>query len=348
MSILEKLIKNSTIKEIDLLTHSSFMETTTIRTSVPMLNAALSGSLNGGLTSGLTFIVGPSKHFKTAFALATVKAYQDQINDGVVLFYDSEFGASKDYFESFDIDADRVLHNPIMNIEELKHDLVTQLDKLEKKDNVFIFIDSIGNLASKKEIDDAIDGKSVADMTRAKQLKSLFRMVTPYLIKLDIPMVAVNHSYKTIEMFSKEVMSGGTGGMYSANTVLMVGKAQEKDGKELAGYKFTINIEKSRFVKEKSKFPIIVTFDGGISKWSGMLEVALELGYVEKPKLGWYTRIVPDKEGVLMEDKNWRAKETNCAEFWLPILEKTNFAKAVEKRFKLAQVQMLEKDEDND
>lgn len=347
MSILEKLIKNSKIKEIDLLTHSSFMETTTIRTSVPLLNVALSGSLNGGLSSGLTFIVGPSKHFKTAFALVTVKSYLDQIKDSVVLFYDSEFGASKDYFESFGIDSDRVLHVPIMNVEELKHDLVSQLDNLEKKDNVFIFIDSIGNLASKKEVDDAIDGKSVADMTRAKQLKSLFRMVTPYLTKLDIPMVAVNHSYQTLEMFSKQVMSGGTGAMYSANTVLMVGKAQEKDSKKkLVGYNFTINIEKSRFVKEKSKLPITVTYEGGISKWSGLLEVALELGYVEKPKKGYYTRIIANEDGELITDEVWSTKRTNCAEFWLPVLEKTDFAKSVEERFKLAQVKMLETDEE--
>ncbi len=36
---------------------------------------------------------------------------------------------------------------------------------------VIIVVDSVGNLASKKEVDDALEGKSVADMTRAKQMK---------------------------------------------------------------------------------------------------------------------------------------------------------------------------------
>jgi len=346
MSILEQLIKNSTIKESELLTHSSFMKTTVVRTSVPLLNVALSGSLDGGLSSGLTFVVGPSRHFKTAYALIMAKAYLDEVKDSVILFYDSEFGASKDYFDSFGIDSDRVIHVPIMNIEELKQDIMKQLDSLKKSDNVFIFIDSIGNLASKKEVDDALEGKSVADMTRAKQLKSLFRMVTPYLTKLDIPMVAVNHSYQTIEMFSKQVMSGGTGAMYSANTVLMVGKSQQKEGKEIVGYNFTINIEKSRFVKEKSKLPITVTYEGGISKWSGLLDIATEMGFVEKPKVGWYTRIIPDADGVVQEDKNWRAKDTNTPDFWMPILEKTNFTKAIEEKYKVAQIKMLQEDDD--
>ncbi|MEK9700023.1 MAG: hypothetical protein VW270_29860, partial [Candidatus Poseidoniales archaeon] len=84
-------------------------------------------------------------------------------------------------------------------------------------DKVIIIIDSIGNLASKKEVEDALDGKSVADMSRAKQMKSLFRMVTPHLTMKDIPMVVVNHTYKEIGMFPKDIVGGGTGSYYSAD-----------------------------------------------------------------------------------------------------------------------------------
>jgi len=72
-----------------------------------------------------------------------------------------------------------VIHTPIMNIEDLKFDVIAQLEEVKKGDKLIIVIDSIGNLASKKEVEDAKDQKAVADMTRAKQLKSLFRMVTP-------------------------------------------------------------------------------------------------------------------------------------------------------------------------
>jgi hypothetical protein len=210
MSILDKIKKNSSIKESSILSKSKFFTTKDmISTSVPIINVALSGKLDGGLTPGLTMWAGPSKHFKTAFSLLMAKSYLDKYPDAALLFYDSEFGTPKSYFDSFEIDTDRVLHTPLMDIEQLKHDIMGQLKNLERDDKIIILIDSIGNLASKKEVEDAIDGKSVADMSRAKQIKSLFRMVTPHLSLKDIPMVVVNHTYKTMELYSKDVVGGG-------------------------------------------------------------------------------------------------------------------------------------------
>jgi hypothetical protein len=222
----------------------------------------------------------------------------------------------------------RVLHIPIKNVEELKFDIVTQLEAISPEDKVFIMIDSIGNLASKKEVDDARDSKSVADMTRAKQMKSLFRMTTPYLILNDIPLVAVNHTYETQEMFSKQVVSGGTGIVYSSNTIWIIGRRQNKVGTEIKGYDFIINIEKSRFVREKSKIPISVSWEGGIQKYSGLLEVAMDGGFVTKPKIGWYTRPNIDV------DKNYREKDTMNEEFWDPVLETPEFKKYIKDRYK--------------
>ena len=107
----------------------------------------------------------------------------------------------------------------------------------------------MGNLASKKEMEDALNEKSVADMSRAKALKGLFRMVTPYLNMKDIPLVAVNHTYKEIGLFPKDVVGGGTGIYYSADNIWIIGRRQEKKGTEIQGYHFIIKVEKSRFVK---------------------------------------------------------------------------------------------------
>ena len=210
MSLLEKLKKNSTIKDSAILKDSKFFtDTDIVTTSVPAINIALSGSLNGGFTSGLTFWVGPSKHFKTCFTLLMIKAYLDKYKDAVCLFYDSEFGSPQAYFETFGIDTSRILHTPVMDIEELTFDIMKQLTEIKRGDKVFIALDSAGNIASKKEVEDAVEGKSVQDMTRAKKLKSLFRMITPHLATKKLPMVVVNHSYQTQEMYSKTIMSGG-------------------------------------------------------------------------------------------------------------------------------------------
>ena len=137
-------------------------------------------------------------HHNTSFALVMAKAYLDKHEDAIILFYDSEFGSPREYFEAYDIDTARVLHTPIKHVEELKFDLINQLEQITQEDKVIIVIDSIGNLASKKELEDAINEKSVADMSRAKALKGLFRMATPYLTMNDIPMVAINHTYQEI------------------------------------------------------------------------------------------------------------------------------------------------------
>jgi RecA/RadA recombinase len=138
-------------------------------------------------------------------------AFLNKKKDGVILFYDSEFGSPDSYFKNFGIDTSRVLHLPIKNVEELKFDIVTQLEAMDKSDDVLILIDSIGNLASKKEVDDALKENSAADMSRAKQLKSLFRMVTPYLTMKNIPMIVINHTYQEIGLFPKQIVGGGTG-----------------------------------------------------------------------------------------------------------------------------------------
>lgn len=210
MSLMDKLKQNSTIKETAVLQDSKlFSEKEFYTTEIPALNVAFSGRIDGGFTSGLTTISGPSKHFKTSFALMMIKTYLNKHKDAICLFYDSEFGAPASYFASFGIDSSRVLHTPVTDIEELKFDCMKQLESIKRADRVIIAIDSIGNLASKKEVDDALEGKSVADMSRAKQLKSFFRMVTPHLNLKDIPMVTVNHTYQTQEIYSKAVVSGG-------------------------------------------------------------------------------------------------------------------------------------------
>lgn len=337
--MLEKLKNNSTIKKTQTLSKSKFFDVEIIPTRIPALNIVLSGAIDGGFCRGLTFFCGPSKHFKTSFALILVKAYMDKYPDSVLLFYDSEFGAPQDYFKSFGIDTDRVLHTPIKNIEELKFDLIQQLETITEKDKVIIMVDSIGNLPSKKEIDDAIDKKSVADMTRAKALKGLFRMVTPYLTMNDIPLVAINHCYDTQELYSKQVMSGGKGAYYSANSIFMVGRQQEKEGSDVIGYSFIINVDKSRFVREKAKVPITVLFDGGISRWSGLIDLTLESGHVVKPSNGWYSKVNVSTGEI--EEKKYRLKETFNKEFWMPILKDKTFKDWIETNYKLTSEHLM-------
>lgn len=334
MSIMAKLKKNSKVSGTSVLSQSEFFNEKEITTiDVPMLNVALSGRVDGGLTSGLTVLAGPSKHFKTSFALKMAGAFLDANPEAVMLFYDSEFGSPQSYFTNFGIDTDRVLHVPVMNVEELKFDLIGQLENLDKDDKVIIVIDSVGNLASKKELEDAINEKSVADMSRAKALKGLFRMTTPYLTMKSIPLIAINHTYKEIGLFPKDIVSGGTGIYYSADNIWILGRRQNKTGTEVTGYDFIINVEKSRFVKEKSKIPISVSWDGGIERYSGLLDVALAGGFVIKPSNGWY-QLVDTESGEVVGSKV-RQKDTLEPDFWSPLLGNQKFLDFIQNQYSI-------------
>lgn len=332
------MLKAGSIKGSTILSKSDFFnDKDPIKTDLPILNIAFSGSLDGGLIPGLTVLAGQSKSFKTLLGLYCMRAYLDKYKDGIAMLYDSEYGITPEYLESYEIDTDRVIHVPIEDVEQLKFDLTKRLDEIERGDRVFIMIDSIGNLASKKEVEDAMNEKSVADMSRAKQLKSLFRIITPKLTTKELPCVAINHIYQEIGLFPKNIVSGGTGIYYSANQIFIISKSQEKDGTDLAGFKFTINIEKSRFVKEKSKLPFSVLFETGIQKWSSLFDLALESGHLTKANQGWYN-IVDQNTGEIIEPKR-RAKDIEQDdEFFEGLCKDAKFNRFVEDKFKLTMV----------
>lgn len=332
-SLTEKILKQTRSKSASILSESDvFDEAPPTVTEVPILNIALSGKLNGGLRKGTTIFAGKTKSFKTSISLHIAAAFLKQHKDGVILFYDSEFGSPMEYFKQFDVDTDRVIHNPVLNIEDLKFDIMKQLNNLEKKDKVLILIDSIGNVPSKKEVDDALNENQAADMTRAKQLKSLFRMITPELNMKDIPLIAINHTYDTQDFISKEICSGGTGPNYSSNDIFIISRRQEKEGTDVKGYYFTLKADKSRSIKEQSKLPLFVSWEKGIEKYSGLFDLALFFEYIKQEKKGWY--VLWDFDDKQYHEKNIRAKDIDDA-FFQKLINDEYFNNLIKQKFQI-------------
>jgi hypothetical protein len=150
-------------------------------------------------------------HHNTLLALYCMKAYFNKYPDAIALLYDSEFGVTPDYLKANGIDPQRVLHIPIEHVEQLKFDIVKRLEEIKRGDKIFIMVDSLGNLASKKEVEDAENEKSVADMSRAKAIRSLLRIITPHLTMKDLPCIVINHVYNEISggPYVKTVIPGG-------------------------------------------------------------------------------------------------------------------------------------------
>ena len=346
VSLMERMLKSGSIKATTLDESKFFGEKEFVTTNLPILNIAFSGDVLGGFASGITITSGMSRTFKTLISLYCIKAYLDKYPDAMCLFYDSEFGTPPDYLKFFKIDISRIVHIPVEHVEQLKFDLVKRLEEIKRGDKVFIFLDSLGALASKKEVDDANDEKSVADLSRAKSIRSLLRIVTPHLTTKDLPFMIVNHVYQSLDMYSRTVIPGGTAVTFAPNTIFVITKSQEKDLKtnEITGYNFTINIEKSRFVREKSKFTFSVGYNSGISKYSGLFEIAQEAGIIiPGPKKGNYLLVNPETGEI--GEKPFKQKVAITKEFWNPIINSIKFQDYIKNRYKVASKPMIDEDE---
>lgn len=328
-SLMERMLKTAKkhAPESEVLSKTKLLDKEVIAsTGIPLLNIAWSGRPDGGIHSGSKQLVGESRTFKTMFGLVDVKAYLDKYEDAVCIFGDSEFGANQKYWDAMGIDMSRVIHVPITTVEQMQIVFMQMLADTARGEHVIFFIDSISQLPSSKEVNDAIKGDDKQDMTRARALNSFWRTVTIQLNLKNLLMVWINSFYDEIgNEYAEPNLKGGKQGFLSCDLIWFITRSQVKNDttKELLGWNFNIGIMKGRFVKEKSKLPVTVLYNGGIDQWSGLLEIARALGYVDMPTSGWYQRTA--KGGFKQENEKKLRKGDLNGDFWLPLLENPQF-----------------------
>ena len=251
-----------------------------------IFNALVSGSLFGGIPSNkITAIAGESGTGKTFFCLSVVRNFLNSDPDAGVIYFETESAISKNMIESTGIDSKRMIIFPVDTIEEFRTQAVRIIDKFmeqpkaERKPLMFV-LDSLGMLATNKEVQDASDDKNVRDMTKAQLTKSVFRILTLKLGKANIPMLVTNHTYDVVGSYvpTKE-MGGGSGLKYSASTIIYLSKKKEKDGTDLVGNIIKCEAKKSRLTREGSKVETRLFFDErGLEKHYGLLELGERAG----------------------------------------------------------------------
>ncbi len=331
--IMARLKKNSKSPMAAALSESKFYsgDDGSFPLQIPMMNVALSGKTDVGMSPGLLMICGESKHFKTGFMLEVAKGFQEKHPDGVILFYDSEKGAPIKYFKLRNMDMSRILHTPIFNIEELKFDSVSQLKMLQEEGvPMMIMVDSIGMLPSTKEVSNAEEENSAADMTRARELNSLFRIWTPYIAFNDIPAVIINHGYTSMDGKGTYNVSGGKKVYLAADDVWIIGRQQDGTASDLKGYWFVLNIDKSRECKEKTKIFIHSTFEEGINPYSGLLEEAVEIGMA---KIGAWCKLMDFDTGAMSETSIRKRDIYNQHDWFKRLMSHPDFIKHIESKY---------------
>jgi len=271
-------------KKTAILIDTEKKERTFLDTGIYMLNALLAKSIKKGGVSDNRFTVfaGPEAVGKSYICYNLARNAQEK---GVkVIYIDTEFSIELSELEDFGIDVSPENFMLIRSnkVEDIKFMMSQFLDTLKTAkmngDEIvptIVFLDSIGQLASNKEVEDAVSGKNKADMSRAKAIKSLFRIINADLGFLNIPLIATNHIYMSMDLFPKAIQSGGKGVDYSASTIVYLTKAQLKTGEEdeldlnSSGILVTALARKNRNAKPK-KIKFEINHTTGTNKFRGL------------------------------------------------------------------------------
>ena len=262
---------------------------TFVDTGSYVFNSLLSGSLYGGLPSNkITAIAGESATGKTYFALGMVKQFLADNPESAVIYFESESAISKTMIEDRGIDSKRMVIVPVVTVQEFRKQAISILDKYletpkDKRPPMMMCLDSLGMLSTTKEIEDTAEGKETRDMTRAQVVKGAFRVLTLKLGRAGVPMIVTNHTYDVIgSMFPQKEMGGGSGLKYAASSIIYLSKKKEKEGTEVIGNIIHCKNAKSRLTVENRVVDVRLSYDSGLDRYYGLLDLALASGIFEK------------------------------------------------------------------
>ena len=260
-----------------------------IDTGSYVFNALLSGSIHGGLPSNkITAIAGESATGKTFFLMGIVKNFLDANPKSGVVYFESESAITKQMVIDRGIDPERMVIVPVTTVQEFRTQALKVLDRYMQQDvdirrPLFLCLDSLGMLSTTKEVEDTAEGKETRDMTRAQVLKAAFRVLTLKLSKAKVPMVVTNHTYDVVgSMFPTKEMGGGSGLKYAASSIVYLSKKKEKDGTEVIGNIVHCKTHKSRLTVENKMVDVRLTYDKGLDKYYGLLDLAEKYDILKK------------------------------------------------------------------
>jgi RecA/RadA recombinase len=294
-----------------------------IDTGCMVLNAIISGSLHKGVPKGrITGFSGPSAAGKT-FIINKILA-NAQKKGYIPVIFDTEIAVDESSTRGVGLDPAKVKYVPVQTVEECRNQVAALLDGIveAKQEGKFILsIDSLGNLASQKEIDDAEKGKFAMDMgTRAKSLKSMMRLLTFKAAKSGTTILFSNHTYDDPAALYPSLVknqSGGKGPVYLASVLVQLAKRDEKndktddddemiaEAKKYSGTTLRALTVKNRFIPPFLECEMYLNFKKGLDMYSGLKEMAVNHGIIvqtgstyqlDGKKIGYYKNWKSDKE----------------------------------------------------
>ena len=309
-----------------------------------MLNALLSGRIvGGGFPEGrMTVLAAPSSVGKSYIGLQAAALAQKKGKR--ILIFDSENAIDREFATNLGLDVTKVKYFPVKSIEQCKNSMYAFLDFVDKqgmKGQFFILVDSLGGMMSEMDFKRLEDENNAADMgTLAKSMKQFIKMMTNMSARTKTTIVCTNHIFDNPgQMFPslEKNMSGGKSVKYFSSTVLQLsavqvkeGDADRKTGDEAAiGSKGMTGIAirglsiKNRVVKPYMEGSMYISWQKGLRKYYGLLELAQEFDLIYNKAGRLYIRST--QEGVEDEYIGTKQEIQTSKKFWdryIPELQK--------------------------
>ena len=333
MGILAKLQKDKSISSyLERVNDQDESQIEHFSTGSFALNGILSGDVYKGVpNNAITALVGPSNSSKSFILAHLVK--EEKKKGYEVLLFDSERAVRKSYYEQIGCNTENLYRVPVGSVTSLKHKsykLIREFyEKASDKDKLFVGVDSMGNLASIKELADVEKEKNVADQgSRAKDENSAFRIISSLAIEYDFPLVMTNHTYAAIgDLFAqREKISGGSKSIYNSHIILyferLTNKEEVKDAlgktsKQPVGIRMKITTLKNREYPEEKTVYLNLRYDTGLNPYSGLLQHAIRAGIIQNKSRGY----LDVASGKTIFDKNLYTPEVFTEEALLKINE---------------------------
>jgi recombination protein RecA len=318
------------------------------------LNRILSGSLYKGLPSkSLTMLVAPEASFKSSFmCLCAAKA---QSMGYTPVIFDTEGAWTGDFVTRWGLDPDNILYIYTPWVDEIMVMMGSIIDD-EESDKMFIVFDSIGGLEALKMVDDAVgkDAKVKADQgTLVKNIKRMLKMFLNIVKRKNSVGIMSGHFFGNPNSYGgADEIGGGKFAKLAPDIIISMKKQQIlEDPKAKVADRVVIGNEikavtlKNRFYPPFQEATIQISYKDGINPMSGLLDIALTCGIVEKAG-SWYS-LAGTSERMGQGEIKTLEWMSNNQELFLPKIEKilktTGYStvnKDVEEAEKLAEVGM--------
>jgi len=174
-------------------------------------------------------------------------------------------------------------------------------------------------------------------------------------------MVVINHVYlkpgQNPALPPEQVFSGGSGFLYTASVIVYMHKRTEKDEEENLATGKTVkravgvfirgSTKKNRIIPEGKTGEFHISFANGMNKWYGLLEDALQFGFIEEASQGWYNIKHLNKKvrtGELYSDEHWQPIFNELCE---KIAESTAYKSLVDENIFTVDAENKDNDENN-